>query len=139
MIILVVLGFMLHSKINIKSYASALPELLSLAVLLINLHLSTVNLPLSEPQTPPPLPLFAEHFTTLHINTELVIFEIPIQPIAPPLPLDATLLLNLELLTIKLGPPKDIEEFDKNKAIVIKFDQELKFVPELGDYKKFSC
>lgn len=34
------------------------------------------------------------------------------------------------------GMPKiDIEEFDKNKAIVIKFDQELKPVPELGDYK----
>lgn len=34
------------------------------------------------------------------------------------------------------GIPKiDIEEFDKNKAIVIKFDQELKPVPELGDYK----
>ncbi len=34
------------------------------------------------------------------------------------------------------GMPKiDIEEFDKNKAIVIKFEQELKPVPELGDYK----
>ena len=34
------------------------------------------------------------------------------------------------------GMPKiDIEEFDKNKAIVIKSDQELKPVPELGDYK----
>lgn len=34
------------------------------------------------------------------------------------------------------GMPKiDIEEFDKNKAIVIKFEQELKPVPELGEYK----
>ena len=34
------------------------------------------------------------------------------------------------------GMPKiDIEEFDKNKSIVIKFEQELKPVPELGDYK----
>lgn len=34
------------------------------------------------------------------------------------------------------GMPKiDIEEFDKNKVIVVKFDQELKPVPELGDYK----
>ena len=34
------------------------------------------------------------------------------------------------------GMPKiDIEEFDKNKVIVIKFEQELKPVPELGEYK----
>lgn len=34
------------------------------------------------------------------------------------------------------GMPKiDIEEFDKEKAIVVKFEQELKPVPELGDYK----
>ncbi len=35
------------------------------------------------------------------------------------------------------GMPKiDIEEFDKDKAIIVKFEQELKPVPELGDYKK---
>lgn len=34
------------------------------------------------------------------------------------------------------GMPKiDIESFDQDKAIVIKFEQELKPIPELGDYK----
>jgi hypothetical protein len=43
---------------------------------------------------------------------------------------------ELELNKDICGMPKiDIEEFDKNKAIVIKFEQELKPVPELGDYK----
>ena len=32
-------------------------------------------------------------------------------------------------------PKIDIEEFDKDKVIVVKFDQELRPVPELGDYK----
>ena len=38
------------------------------------------------------------------------------------------------------GMPKiDIEKFDEEKEIVIKFEQELKPVPELGDYKNLTA
>ena len=43
---------------------------------------------------------------------------------------------ELELRKEICGMPKiDIEDFDKNSAIVVKFEQELKPVPKLGDYK----
>lgn len=47
---------------------------------------------------------------------------------------------ELELRKVICGMPKiDIEEFDKDKAIVVKFDQELKPVPELNDYKNLTA
>ena len=65
---------------------------------------------------------------------EGIFFEDAVNEILPDLFEEAV--KELELNKDICGMPKiDIEEFDKNKAIVIKFEQELKPVPELGDYK----
>ena len=65
---------------------------------------------------------------------EGIFFEDAVNEILPDLFEEA--IKELELNKDICGMPKiDIEEFDKNKAIVIKFEQELKPVPELGDYK----
>lgn len=65
---------------------------------------------------------------------EGIFFEDAVNELLPDLFEEAV--KELELNKDICGMPKiDIEEFDKNKAIVIKFEQELKPVPELGDYK----
>lgn len=65
---------------------------------------------------------------------EGIFFEDAVNELLPDLFEEAV--KELELKKDICGMPKiDIEEFDKNKAIVIKFEQELKPVPELGDYK----
>lgn len=65
---------------------------------------------------------------------EGIFFEDAVNELLPDLFEEAV--KELELNKDMCGMPKiDIEEFDKNKAIVIKFEQELKPVPELGDYK----
>lgn len=65
---------------------------------------------------------------------EGIFFEDAVNEILPDLFEEAV--KELELNKDICGMPKiDIEEFDKNKAIVIKFEQDLKPVPELGDYK----
>lgn len=65
---------------------------------------------------------------------EGIFFEDAVNELLPDLFEEAV--KKLELNKDICGMPKiDIEEFDKNKAIVIKFEQELKPVPELGDYK----
>ena len=65
---------------------------------------------------------------------EGIFFEDAVNELLPELFEEAV--KELELNKDICGMPKiDIEEFDKNKAIVIKFEQELKPVPELGDYK----
>lgn len=65
---------------------------------------------------------------------EGIFFEDAVNDLLPDLFEEAV--KELELNKDICGMPKiDIEEFDKNKAIVIKFEQELKPVPELGDYK----
>ena len=65
---------------------------------------------------------------------EGIFFEDAVNELLPDLFEEAV--KELELNKDICGMPKiDIEEFDKNKAIVIKFQQELKPVPELGDYK----
>ena len=65
---------------------------------------------------------------------EGIFFEDAVNELLPDLFEEAV--KELELNKDICGMPKiDIEEFDKNKSIVIKFEQELKPVPELGDYK----
>lgn len=65
---------------------------------------------------------------------EGIFFEDAVNELLPDLFEEAV--KELEIGKDICGMPKiDIEEFDKNKAIVIKFEQELKPVPELGDYK----
>ncbi|MEB3025764.1 MULTISPECIES: trigger factor [unclassified Parvimonas] len=65
---------------------------------------------------------------------EGIFFEDAVNELLPELFEEA--IKELEIAKEICGMPKiDIEEFDKNKAIIIKFDQELKPVPELGDYK----
>lgn len=65
---------------------------------------------------------------------EGIFFEDAVNELLPDLFEEAV--KELELNKDICGMPKiDIEEFDKNKAIVIEFEQELKPVPELGDYK----
>ena len=65
---------------------------------------------------------------------EGIFFEDAVNELLPELFEEA--IKELEIAKGICGMPKiDIEEFDKNKAIIIKFDQELKPVPELGDYK----
>ncbi|WP_314557397.1 trigger factor [uncultured Parvimonas sp.] len=65
---------------------------------------------------------------------EGIFFEDAVNELLPDLFEEAV--KELELNKDICGMPKiDIVEFDKNKAIVIKFEQELKPVPELGDYK----
>lgn len=69
---------------------------------------------------------------------EGIFFEDAVNQLLPDLFEDA--IKELELKKVICGMPKiDIEEFDKNKAIVVKFDQELKPVPELGDYKNLTA
>lgn len=65
---------------------------------------------------------------------EGIFFEDAVNELLPELFEEA--IKELEIAKEICGMPKiDIEEFDKNKAIIIKFNQELKPVPELGDYK----
>ena len=65
---------------------------------------------------------------------EGIFFEDAVNELLPDLFEEAV--KELELNKDICGMPKiDIEESDKNKSIVIKFEQELKPVPELGDYK----
>ena len=65
---------------------------------------------------------------------EGIFFEDAVNELLPDLFEEAV--KELELNKDICGMPKiDIEEFDKNKSIVIKFEQELTPVPELGDYK----
>lgn len=69
---------------------------------------------------------------------EGIFFEDAVNQLLPDLFEEA--IKELELKKVICGMPKiDIEEFDKNKAIVVKFDQELKPVPELGDYKNLTA
>lgn len=65
---------------------------------------------------------------------EGIFFEDAVNELLPDLFEDAV--KELEIGKDICGMPKiDIEEFDKDKVIVVKFDQELRPVPELGDYK----
>lgn len=69
---------------------------------------------------------------------EGIFFEDAVNELLPDLFEEAV--KELELKKVICGMPKiDIEEFDKNKVIVVKFDQELKPVPELGDYKNLTA
>lgn len=69
---------------------------------------------------------------------EGIFFEDAVNELLPDLFEEAV--KELELKKVICGMPKiDIEEFDKNKVIVVKFDQELKPIPELGDYKNLTA